>query len=194
VGAGPFEFPSDTTRLKYYESRGTFPTDVWLPDPKGSRVTMMVGLPGSGKSRWLKDHAPGLPVVSMDALREDMDVAPTDKQGSVVQAAKESARQYLRAKKDFAWDATDLTQVTREHLIALFRSYDARVRLVYVEVPLATLRVQNSDRKSVVPWGVIQRMMGRVELPTRTEAHEVLYFVRSSDKTDSKPNLVSLRA
>lgn len=194
VGSGPFEFPSDSTRLKYYQSRGTFPTDVWLPDPKGSRVTMMVGLPGAGKSRWLRDNAPGLPVVSMDALREEMDVAPTDKQGSVVQAAKESARQYLRAKKDFAWDATNLTQVTREHLISLFMSYDARVRVVYVEVPLETLRVQNSDREHVVPWGVIQKMMARVELPIRTEAHEVLYVVRSSDKTEAKANLVSLRA
>ena len=96
-------------------------------------------------------------MVSLDALRDEMDVAPTDKQGSVVQAAKESARQYLRAKKDFAWDATNLTQVTREHLIALFMSYDARVRVVYVEVPLETLRVQNSDREHVVPWGSSRR-------------------------------------
>ena len=55
------------------------------------------------------------------------------------------------------WDATNLTQVTREHLIALFMSYDARVRVVYVEVPLETLRVQNSDREHVVPWGSSRR-------------------------------------
>jgi len=73
-------------------------------------------------------------------------------------------------------------------------SYDAWVRVVYVEVPMETLRDQNSDREHVVPWGVIQRMMARVELPTRTEAHEVLYSVRSLRKADSKDNLVSLRA
>ena len=161
---GESYLPGDYPNLpKPYQDTGELlnrpgvPTDVWLPDPKGSRVTMMVGLPGAGKSRWLKDNAPGLPVVSLDALRDEMDVAPTDKQGSVVQAAKESARQYLRAKKDFAWDATNLTQVTREHLIALFMSYDARVRVVYVEVPLETLRVQNSDREHVVPWGSSRR-------------------------------------
>jgi predicted kinase len=194
VGEGPFQFVSDAARLKYYQSRGEFRTDVWLPDPKGSRVTMMIGLPGSGKSRWLKENAPGLPVVSMDALRGELDVAPTDNQGTVVQAARERAREFLREKRDFAWDATNLSHTTREYLISLFMSYDARVRLVYLEVPLETLRVQNSDRKQVVPWAIIQKMMGRWELPTRTEAHEVLYVVRGSNKSDSKYQLVSLRA
>lgn len=193
VGEGPLVFPSDATRLRYYASRGEFPVDVQLPEPRGSRVTMMVGLPGAGKSRWLRDHMPGLPVVSMDALREELDVDPTDKQGSVVQAAKERARTYLREKKDFAWDATNLTQVTREHLIALFMSYDARVSIVYVEVPLETLRLQNADRAAVVPWRVIQRMMAKVELPTRTEAHEVRYYVRTSPKAGAVPEWVTLR-
>jgi predicted kinase len=179
VDPGPYPFPSDATRVKYYQDRGAFPPDLWLPEPKGSRVTVMAGLPGSGKSRWLKDNALGLPVVSLDALREEMDMEPTGNQGAVVQAAKEQSREFLRVKQDFAWDATNLSRDIRDQVISLFLAYDARVRIVYVEVPLETLKAQNANREHVVPWSVIQRMMTRWELPSRTEAHEVVYVVRS---------------
>jgi hypothetical protein len=36
---------------------------------------------------------PGLPVISLDALREEMDVDPGDDQGEVVARAKSSARE-----------------------------------------------------------------------------------------------------
>ncbi len=40
----------------------------------------MSGLPGVGKDTWLARSRPELPVVSLDAVREDLDVDATDNQ------------------------------------------------------------------------------------------------------------------
>lgn len=178
VGGGSYPFPSDASRMAYYRNPAR-PPGLYTPDPQGSRVTVMSGFPGAGKTRWLKDNAPDLPVVSLDDLRDEMDVDPTDNQGGVVQAARERAREFLRAKRDFAWDATNLNRLHRDQVVQFLLDYDARVRIVYVEVPLATLKVQNREREKSVPWGVITKMMAKWDMPTRSEAHEVVYSVRA---------------
>ena len=48
-------------------------------------VTMMSGLPGSGKDTWLAANRPDLPVVSLDDVRGELDVDATDDQGEVIQ-------------------------------------------------------------------------------------------------------------
>jgi len=178
VDGGPYPFPSDASRVAYYKNPAR-PPDLYAPDPQGSRVTVMAGFPGAGKTRWLKNNVPELPVVSLDDLRDEMAVDPTDNQGTIVQASRERAREFLRAKQDFAWDATNINRQHRDQAVQLLLDYDARVRIVYVEVPLATLRVQNKDRARSVPWSVIEGMMVKWDVPTRTEAHEMVYAVRA---------------
>ena len=43
-------------------------------------VTIMSGLPGSGKDTWLARNRPDLPVVSLDDIRGELGVEPTDNQ------------------------------------------------------------------------------------------------------------------
>ena len=99
----------------------------------------------------------------------------TDNQGKVVQAARERSRGFLRAEVDFAWDATNLSRQIRGDVIQLLLDYDARVRVVYVEVPFNILQRQNQERPRQIPWKAIEKMMRRWEVPDRTEAHEILY-------------------
>ena len=44
-------------------------------------------------------------MVSLDDLRADLDVDATENQGEVIQAARESCREHLRAGRDFAFNA-----------------------------------------------------------------------------------------
>src|SRR5581483_9445116 len=99
-------------------------------------VTLMVGLPGAGKDSWLARHRPDLPVVSLDDIRSSLDVEPTDNQGEVVQQGREACREHLRAKRDFAFNATNIVRPTRKRWVDLFADYGARVEMVYVEPPL----------------------------------------------------------
>ena len=136
-------------------------------------VVLMSGLPGSGKSRHRAAHFADWPVVSLDGLRAELDVDPDDDQGRVVQAAKERAREHLRAGRSFVWDATALSRRFRTPLLSFFAGYAARLRIVYVEAPASRLFAQNASRAAVVPEAAIRAMLERWEVPDATEAHAV---------------------
>jgi predicted kinase len=173
----PRSFASAHTRFLYFRSEGRHPDVEAYDDTKGE-VVIMSGLPGSGKDTHVREHFAGWPVVSLDAVREEMDVEHGDAEGAVVQAAKEKAREHLRSKTPFVWNATNLNRQRRGPLVQLAADYGARVRIIYLEVPRALLHAQNRSREAVVPWAAIERMADRWEVPGLTEAHEVTRVVR----------------
>ena len=138
-------------------------------------VTMMSALPGAGKDTWLAKERRGLPVVSLDAVREELDVSSTDNQGQVIQTAKEQCREHLRAHRDFAFNATNLTALLRKRWIDLFADYHARIEIIYLEPPLGTILRQNKAREAYVPESVIHRLLAKTEVPTLAEAHSLKF-------------------
>jgi predicted kinase len=133
----------------------------------------MSGLPGTGKDHHIREHLDGWEVISLDEMREEMDVDPADGQGEVINAAREQARELLRKGRSFVWNATNLSRQLRGQPLGLFLSYQARVRIVYLEVPPAVQLAQNRGRERRVPQAVIERMLGNWEVPTLMEAHAV---------------------
>jgi len=142
-------------------------------------VTMLCGLPGSGKDSYIQAHLKDVPMVSLDAFRRALKVSPSDTKatGRVVQAAKEQAKVHLRKGESFVWNATNISRSLRQPLIELFASYGAKVNLVYLEVPCKLLLTQNKNRTHVVPNNVMKRMIAKLEVPMEWEAHEVIYVV-----------------
>ncbi len=143
----------------------------------GSIVTMVCGLPGMGKDFFIQKNLKGTAVVSLDEIRRLHKIKPTDKSanGRIVQQAKEQARQYLRSKTDFVWNATCITRQMRSQLIALFSTYGAYTRIVYIEKPWQRWQLQNRQRQYPVPAAVLDKMLRKLEVPETTEAHEVEY-------------------
>ncbi|WP_159566428.1 AAA family ATPase [Budvicia diplopodorum] len=172
----PREFCSSEARFNYFASDSRDLNYQPYDDYK-SRVTLLCGLPGMGKDRYLQYHYSALPVVSLDDIRRQLKIKPDDKMGTgrVVQQAKEQARMKLRVGEDFVWNATNITYQMRQQLISLFVSYNAWVRIVYLEVPYDRWRVQNNNREYAVPEKVLERMLSKLELPTPDEAHDVIY-------------------
>lgn len=130
----------------------------------------MCGLPGSNQDEWIEQNYPELPVISLD-------ISPTDRQGEVIRAAKQTAKGYLQKQTSFIWNAPNLIKSTRSGLIQLFAAYHTRIRIVYLEVPIDRVFAQNDSRLQPVPSAVIYRYEDRLELPDRTEAHQVDYIV-----------------
>ena len=168
----PYQFATDHARFTYFHSAA--PNLHYVPhEAFRCDVIMMSGLPGSGKDHWLRTHTDGLPVVSLDELRRRMGVAPTENQGAVAQEAKECCREHLRAGRDFVFNATNTMRTTRQRWLELFRDYDARVRIVYLEPTLPQLLEQNRNRAHPVPEDVITRLADRLEPPTWLECHQL---------------------
>lgn len=172
---GPFSFPDTYSEYMYLSGRNVFPGQQLYDDTWGE-VVMMSGLPGTGKDTWIAEHLQGYEVVSLDNLRKQMKILPTDNQGTVVQAAKELAKEYLRKKQPFVWNATNLTPDLRGRLIELFANYHASVRIVYLETDWATQMSRNKNRKEEVPINVIEHMLENLVLPERYEAHKVEWY------------------
>ena len=80
-------------------------------------------------------------MVALDAIRDALDVDATDNQGEVIR-----------------W-------------IELFTDYTARIEIVYLEPPIATILAQNKRRTDPVPETVILRLLEKLEPPTLTECH-----------------------
>lgn len=168
----PYNFANDHARFLFY--RHELSSLHYVPRQEfRCAVTLMSGLPGSGKDTWLARHRPDLPVVSLDDIRTELDVDATGNQGEVIQRARESCREHLRARRDFAFNATNTMRQTRKRWIYLFADYDARIELVYVEPPLEQIHTQNERRQNRVPKKAIERLIERLEPPTWTEAHEL---------------------
>ncbi len=172
----PRQFPSDHSRFQYFQRDDRDP-NYHAHDDTRCEVTLMSGLPGAGKDHWIRSYAPALPVVSLDAIRAELGIDPAAPQGRVIDEGRQRAKQHLRQQTSFVWNATNLSRPIREQLITLFASYNARVRVVYVEAAEAVIRDRNRQRKSPVPERVIDRLLDRWTIPTTAEAHAVEIYI-----------------
>ncbi len=170
----PYPFADAFTKRAYLSGRNIQPDQTLYDDTWGEAV-MMSGLPGTGKDTWIHEHMPDLPMVSLDEIRKELHISPTDAQGEVIQAAQERAKEYLRRKQSFVWNATDLTKDTRQKLIGMFERYHARVRIVYLETEWDRRVQRNTARKDAVPEAAIDRMLSKTVPPMPDEAQAVLW-------------------
>jgi predicted kinase len=171
IQAGPFPFPTPDERFSFFHE------STRSPDENAAEVLLMSGLPGAGKDHWLETYAHDVPIVSIDQLRSDMGFSPSDPLGPVLGRARELARGWLRERKPFAWNATNLSRQVRAECVRLFTEYGSRVRIIYVEVSPERLFVQNRQRRQRVPDSAIERLLDRWEVPDPTEAHGIIHVV-----------------
>jgi predicted kinase len=172
----PKTFPTEHSRFLYFQKENRDPTYMAYDDTN-CEVVLMSGLPGSGKDYWIAEHLADWPIVSLDGIREEMGISPKDNQGRVVTIARERAREYLRRKQSFVWNATNISRRIRKQCIDLFAAYNAKVRIVYVETSEEELYRQNRERPNEVPTEVIRRLLERWEVPDIREAHRVEWVV-----------------
>ena len=176
----PFAFETNHARFTYFRQQN--PNLHYIPHENfRCRVTMMSGLPGTGKDTWIGKNLPGTTIVSLDEIRRDNGIDPTDNQGTVVQHAKEACRELLRAGEDFCFNATNLQKSTRGRWLDLFADYDAEIEIVYLEPPMETILQQNHKRidstgtnVELVPRQVIERLATRLEVPSELECHRLI--------------------
>ena len=176
---GPRPAASAHTRLMY--ARGSpMHLDTPLFQAPGSEVTVLSGLPASGKDSWVARHARGLEVVSFDDAKAELGLKHGENDGLAAHRAVDKAKALLRHHAPFVWNATHLIEQMRGKTLDLLYAYEANVRLVYLEVPCATLFKRNAARETTLKQRDLERMLHRWEVPLPWEAHEVRYEVESA--------------
>jgi predicted kinase len=141
---------------------------------------VLVGVPGSGKSTWIKNQnwAKDIPVVSTDRFVEEY----AEKQGKTYSdvfeeympiAVKLMANQVLICQannKDVIWDQTSTTIATRAKKTRMLPSY-RKIAVVFKTPATAELEKRLASRPGKnIPWDVVSKMAAQLEAEPVTEA------------------------
>lgn len=172
----PYQFKSNIAKFNYLVRKSHHHLDEPYNDTK-SKVYLMSGLPGSGKDYYVKKNF-DIPVISLDEIRKELKIKPTETQGLVINTAKERAKNFLRKGEDFVWNATNTVKSTRDNLINLFTTYNAFITIIYISGNLNLNKIleQNKNRIDIVPEKVIRKLHRNLEIPTGIESHKIIYI------------------
>lgn len=170
----PFAFSDDFSQRAYFRER-TSRKEQGLVNDTWGEVLMLSGLPGTGKDTWIAKNASDLPMISLDEIRRRLQIRPTENQGRVIAEAYETAKEYMRKKQPFVWNATNITPKTRGWQISLFEEHGASVRTVFLETEWHEQLRRNAARKETVPVFAIERMLSKLEPPERAECERVTW-------------------
>jgi predicted kinase len=147
------------------------------------RSVLTVGLPGSGKSTWIRQK--GVHAISSDAIRTVLADDPTDQtiHGRVFATVRYLVRQRLAIDRPVTYvDATHLTRADRKPYVQLAEWYGCEIEAVVFPVPIDECLRRNALRARVVPEAAILTMAAKLEYPELSEG-----FSRISLEVSSRP-------
>ena len=146
----------------------------------------LIGVPGAGKSTWIKDQiwALGLTVVSTDAFVEDYARAQGKTYSEVFTdymptAVTLMAEQVVRARElghTIIWDQTSTTVASRAKKFRMLPDYE-HVAVVFQTPEQDELKRRLKSRPGkVIPKRVIETMIESWEDPTEEEGFTQIWF------------------
>lgn len=134
-----------------------------------STVTLMCGLPGSGKSSIAKSL--GATIISMDDIRDTLGGRGKPDNSKVHRIAMDNLRSSLRLNEDVVWDATNYRSDFRKKIIDLALQYGAYVRILVVTADVNECIRRDLSREHSVGRDVILNQYNKFQIPHYEEAH-----------------------
>jgi len=158
-------------------------TSMIMSKPK---AYILVGLPGSGKTTWIKNQvwALGLTVVSTDAFVEDYARSVGKTYSEVFKdymprAVELMAEQVVRARElghDIIWDQTSTTVISRKRKFNMLPNYK-HIAVVFSTPDSAELKRRLDSRPGKeIPDTVLEEMRKGFEMPTLEEGYSEIHL------------------
>lgn len=145
-------------------------------------ITMMVGIPASGKSTWAKQYRPNSVIVSTDAIREELwgDASVQKNNRLIFETAFQRINEAVANGNDVVFDATNITIQDRKRALNRFPKGE-EVEAVVMCCDLHTAVVRNLKRERVVPVPALVKMSGRYQPVHKEEGFTDVLFVSNSN-------------
>lgn len=149
-------------------------------------LTVMVGLPGSGKSHYAKEQK-NVIVVSSDDIREELFGSANDQSdnGKVFQMYSKRIKEALISGKSVIADATNISMKARKTVIPMMKLAH-HTKAVVMAIPASICLKQDLARERSVGPAVIEKMMRRFEIPISEEGFDEITFIKKPVKTFSE--------
>lgn len=155
-------------------------------------IFMMVGLPYSGKSTFLKSQRvlKSLPIASTDEYLEQLAKRTGKSYGEVIKTEFKTAKKHmnaeiagwLKSKQSFVWDQTNLTKVSRRRVIDLAKANGFKVYVIeFAPFPneKALMKRVEQRKDKVVPLKVLNDMKARFEAPSFKEGYDKFVYINT---------------
>lgn len=174
----PYEFAN--ANQYHLAHRGKTNTFLYVPYQNqnyNSHVLMLSGLPGAGKDWFIENvYSAGKHIIiSLDAIRKEFGVKPTQNQGQVIQEAKKRFKHALANGEDLILNATNLTYNIRRNWLGIAKDYNSCTSITYIEPKLSLVKERNENRDHPVPENVWFKMLNKLEIPQPFEADNVSF-------------------
>lgn len=129
-----------------------------------ARLFMTIGIPGTGKSTWIKRFlGKHIDIVSSDAIREGLgDVNDQSRNEEVFRIFHELIDSSLRNGYDCVADSTALDIFARQKLYDIARRANAEVHIIFFR-NVHQAYERNLSRERVVPEEAMVRMLDKYE-------------------------------
>lgn len=152
------------------------------------KLRLLMGIPGSGKSTWVKNHLSlNDKYVSRDEIRFSM-VSETEeyfsKENKVFKEFVKRINEDLENYDVFA-DATHISKASRNKLLRSITTNVDEIELIWIKTPIDMAIERNENRKgtrSYVPVSAIRRMNTQTEKPEFEEGFSKIYIVEPNQK------------
>lgn len=139
-------------------------------------VYMLIGVPGAGKSTWIKNRGLDAVVVSTDDHIESLaatrggtyDTLFKDLIGQATAKMKSDLSQAIADRKDVIWDQTNTTKKGRAGKLSKFPK-DYRKVAVFFKTPADLEKRLASRPGKTIPKFVVANMINQLEAPSKDE-------------------------
>jgi predicted kinase len=150
------------------------------PESSSPTIVVLVGLPGSGKSTYIK-HRDG--VLSSDEIRRLLADDSEDQtiHARVFAVLRALLKQRIEIGRPVTYiDATNLTRRDRKPYLKMAKLRACAIEAIFFDVPLEVCQERNRRRSRVVPEEVIARMAKRLQPPAIAEGFDRVIVVDST--------------
>lgn len=175
-----YDFENLEARRIYWDSMGESHESREVFQKQGSEIIFFVGLPASGKDTWISKYGEGKEVLSYDDMKQSLGMKQSSNHGLAVQKVKERAKELLRSKEPFIWNATHLSPLMRDKNLGIIKQYlqdmGGTIRIVCFENELDTLIARNSQRDTSLQNSKIIQMAYGWDVPPPETGHELLWW------------------
>ena len=162
---------------------GTIPFVGSPSDLLSPRLIITVGLPGSGKSTYLREL--GVEALASDELRRLLldDVDNQSANRLIFSTLRSLVRIRLGLRRPATYvDATHLSTWERRPWIAMADLHGCTAEAIYFDVPFEECLARNRKRSRQVPEDVMRNMANRLTPPTAAEGFHRIITVRETSE------------